>query len=182
MPVLPDYLAPGLRVVFCGTAAGTRSAEVGHYYSGRGNEFWHYLYRAGLTPHQLRPSDDATITSHGIGLTDLAKNIAASADRGLAGAYDIPSFTSKIERYAPAMVAFHGKEAAKAVSRALGHVRTVRLGEQPWQVASSRAFVVPSASGANRNTARLEGKASRLAWFVELRELQDLLCGPEMPG
>jgi TDG/mug DNA glycosylase family protein len=27
--ILPDVLAPGLRVVFCGTAPGTRSAHEG---------------------------------------------------------------------------------------------------------------------------------------------------------
>jgi TDG/mug DNA glycosylase family protein len=36
---LPDYLALDLRVVFCGTAVSARSAEVGGYYAGPGNEF-----------------------------------------------------------------------------------------------------------------------------------------------
>jgi double-stranded uracil-DNA glycosylase len=36
---LPDYLAFGLRVVFCGTAAGKTSASSGHYYAGTGNLF-----------------------------------------------------------------------------------------------------------------------------------------------
>jgi double-stranded uracil-DNA glycosylase len=29
-----------LKVVFCGTAAGTQSAQAGTYYAGRGNYFW----------------------------------------------------------------------------------------------------------------------------------------------
>ena len=33
-PILPDVLAPGLRVVFCGTAPGTASARAGAYYAG----------------------------------------------------------------------------------------------------------------------------------------------------
>jgi TDG/mug DNA glycosylase family protein len=32
-PVLPDVLAPGLRVVFCGYAPGTASARAGAYYA-----------------------------------------------------------------------------------------------------------------------------------------------------
>jgi double-stranded uracil-DNA glycosylase len=171
MPVLPDYLDHGLRVVFCGTAAGTTSAARGHYYAGPGSEFWRYLFEAGLTPYRVGPADDTTITSHGIGLTDLAKHVAASSDRGLASKYDIAGFVAKIERHAPAVVAFHGKEAAKAVSRALGYGRDVSLGLQPWRIAESHVFVVPNASGANRNAARLEGKPSRVAWFVELRGL-----------
>lgn len=37
--ILPDRLGPGLRVVFCGTAAGAVSARKGHYYAGPGNLF-----------------------------------------------------------------------------------------------------------------------------------------------
>lgn len=81
MPLLPDYLDHGLSVVFCGTAVGLRSAARGHY-AGNGNEFWQYVFQAGLTPHQLAPADDASITSHGIGLTDLAKHVAASKRPG----------------------------------------------------------------------------------------------------
>jgi TDG/mug DNA glycosylase family protein len=176
VPVLPDYLDHGLRIIFCGTAVGTTSAVRGHYYAGAGNEFWRYLFEAGLTPRHLAPVDDVTITNFGIGLTDLAKQVAASNDRGLAGQYDVPGLVDKIERYAPVVVACHGKEAAKAVSRALGHGHAVRLGLQAWRIVSSRVFVVPSASGANRNAARLEGKPSRVAWFVELREFVDELA------
>src|SRR3546814_13773735 len=49
-PVLPDVLAPGLRLVFCGSAAGRKSAELGAYYAGPGNKFWPTLYEIGLTP------------------------------------------------------------------------------------------------------------------------------------
>ena len=38
--ILPDVLQPDLKVVFCGTAAGTQSAQAGTYYAGRGNYFW----------------------------------------------------------------------------------------------------------------------------------------------
>ena len=41
--VLPDILQPGLRVVFCGTAAGRASAKARAYYAGPGNSFWKTL-------------------------------------------------------------------------------------------------------------------------------------------
>lgn len=182
MPKLPDYLDHGLRVVFCGTAAATRSAGIGHYYAGRGNDFWVYLFQASLTPRRLAPHDDHTVVSYGIGLTDLAKSVAANTDRELAGEYDVPGFVEKIEHYSPAVVAFHGKEAAKVVSRTLRHGRSVKLGLQPWRIADQRVFVVPSASGANRDASRLEGKPSRVAWFIELRELADALALQRSPG
>jgi TDG/mug DNA glycosylase family protein len=40
MSVLPDVLKPGLKVVFCGTAVGNKSARASAYYAGRGNQFW----------------------------------------------------------------------------------------------------------------------------------------------
>jgi TDG/mug DNA glycosylase family protein len=165
---LPDYLAPNLKVVFCGTAAGKTSAAAGHYYAGAGNLFWTYLYRAGITSEPLFPSTDYRVLEYGVGLTDLAKTIAASTDRGLRAHYHVDSFIQKIERYRPAWVAFHGKEAAKAVSRALGRGDGVGLGEQQWRIGEVPAFVVPSASGANRDASRLEGRVDRGEWFNEL--------------
>jgi TDG/mug DNA glycosylase family protein len=76
MSVLPDVLAPGLRIVFCGTAVSATSAQLGAYYAGPGNKFWVTLCKVGLTPRQLRPEEYATITQYGLGLTDLAKSVA----------------------------------------------------------------------------------------------------------
>lgn len=42
--ILPDVIEPGLRIVFCGTAAGAKSAAVGAYYAGPGNAFWATLH------------------------------------------------------------------------------------------------------------------------------------------
>jgi TDG/mug DNA glycosylase family protein len=165
---LPDYLAPRLRVVFCGTAAGTTSASRGHYYAGPGNLFWTYLYEARITTEPLFPSTDHRVLEFGVGLTDLAKEVAASSDLALKAHYDVDGFVAKIERHQPSWVAFHGKQAAKVVSKHLGHGGSVALGPQPWSVASAQVFVLPSASGSNRDRSRLEGRADRLDWFKDL--------------
>jgi double-stranded uracil-DNA glycosylase len=125
--MLPDYLRHGLPVVFCGTAAGTASAERGHYYAGPGNEFWLYLAEAGLTPRQLRPEEDAEVLDFGIGLTDLVKGIASSSDAGLSGHYDVDGFVGKVGRFQPQWVAFHGKTAARQRGSAAGVTRA-----WPW--------------------------------------------------
>ena len=72
-PVLPDLLRPGLRIVFCGTAAGTVSAARGAYYAHPQNRFWSALHAAGLTPRQLRPEEFGLLPQWGLGLTDIAK-------------------------------------------------------------------------------------------------------------
>lgn len=168
MAILPDYLAPDLRIVFCGTAVGTASADGGHYYAGPGNEFWPFLHQSGLTPVRLAPEQDARVLEFGLGLTDLAKRIAASSDAGLDRHYDIDGFVEKIERIAPAWLAFHGKTASRAASKSLGHGSAISLGQQAWSIGPTRVFVLPSASAANRDPRRLEGRSSRVDWFGEL--------------
>jgi TDG/mug DNA glycosylase family protein len=169
--MLPDYLASGLRVVFCGTAVGTRSAAVGGYYAGPGNEFWGTLHQVGLIPEPLGPHLSHRVIEFGIGLTDLAKDVAASSNRGLESSYDVLEFTAKMEQHKPKWIAFHGKDAAKPVSAALGHGQSVSLGKQDWEVASSKVFVVPSMSGSNRNPKNWDGRNSRESWWFDLANL-----------
>ena len=167
--LLPDHLAPGLRVVFCGTAAGNRSAAVGHYYAGPGNEFWSLLYRSRIIPVALTPEQDDQVRQFDVGLTDLAKKRSASRDRDLSpDDFDVLGLIEKMQRYRPAWLAFHGKTSAAIVSRSLGLGSHVALGLQPWTVGSVKVFVLPSASAANRSTAHLEGRPTRLAWFEAL--------------
>ena len=167
MPVLPDILTTGLRVVFCGTAVGEQSAARGHYYAGRGNDFWRLLSDTGLTPRLLGPDEDGSLPRHGIGMTDLAKHVAQSHDRGLV--YDLPALRAKLESYAPAWVAFTSKEAGRGAARALGHTPP-GLGPQDWSIAATRVFVLPSPSGANRRR-EYDGRASRLEWWQDLADL-----------
>lgn len=143
--VLSDVLAPGLRVVFCGTAVGTTSAQRGAYYAGPGNRFWSVLARVGLTPRQLAPAHFRELPNHGIGLTDLAKYAAGTDEQVSSEAFDTDAFREKIEATAPRAVAFNGKRAAEAV---LG--RSVAYGQQPERIGAASIFVLPSTSGAAR--------------------------------
>ena len=173
MSVLPDFLAPNLRVVFCGTAASKVSAAARHYYAGPGNEFWAFLHDAKIVPVALTPDRDNEVLDYGVGLTDLAKKRSASNDANLSpDDYDVSGLVRKMERYRPEFLAFHGKTAAKVVSRSFRLGPEVALGVQDWTVGGVRVFVLPSGSGSNRSTKYLEGKPTRLAWFKALaREL-----------
>jgi len=63
--------------VIVGTAVGEKSAARGHYYAGPGNEMWRFLHdEAGLTSVRLSPERDHELPRHGIGLTDLVKDLA----------------------------------------------------------------------------------------------------------
>lgn len=113
--ILPDHLAPGLRVVFCGTAPGRISAQRGHYYANPGNGFWGILHTTGLTPERLEPERDAEVLRHGIGLTDLAKHVFGQ-DADLPGdAFDVAGLLAKIAAFQPRALAFTSLTAARAV-------------------------------------------------------------------
>src|SRR5437867_2634199 len=103
MPSLPDYLQPGLRLVFVGFNPSMRSAAVGHYYAGPGNLFWPLLYETGLLPEPLTYAEDHRILDFGIGLTDLVKRpTRSSADllpaEARAGVFQLQT---KLVTYAP---------------------------------------------------------------------------------
>lgn len=143
--VLPDVLQPNLKVVFCGSAVGPRSAEVGAYYAGRGNQFWSVLFRLGLTPRKLDPSEFAILPKYGIGLTDIVKNRSGLDADLISSDSDAAGLRSKIERFAPRALAFNGKRAAQEF-----YGYAVDRGRQPQQIESTAVFVLPSTSGAAR--------------------------------
>lgn len=151
MHKLPDLLAPNLRVIFVGTAAGKRSAELGHYYAGRGNRFWRTLHEIGLTPSQFAPEEDGDLLALGIGLTDISK-LGAGMDHQIAShEFDPAQFVANVRRYRPRAIAFTSKKAAsiwlgKGATRAIPYGRQL---ERP--VEFPEVFVLPSPSGAARS-------------------------------
>jgi TDG/mug DNA glycosylase family protein len=144
-PILPDVLAPDLRVVFCGYAPGTASARAGAYYAGPGNRFWVTLHEIGLTPLLLRPAEFARLPEFGLGLTDVSKT-ASGSDRevGRRGV-DPARLVAAVATASPAHLAFNGKNAARAALD-----RPVDYGPQPERIGDATIWVLPSTSGAAR--------------------------------
>src|SRR6266851_10483295 len=77
---LPDVIAPGLRVLFCGINPGLYSAAVGHHFGRPGNRFWKALHASGFTPRLVSPFEDATLPAHGLGITNLCARTTARAE------------------------------------------------------------------------------------------------------
>ncbi len=160
-PDLPDYLRPGLRLVFVGFNPGELSARVGHYYAGRGNQFWNFLFESGLTPVRLKPEEDYRILEFGFGLTDLVKRWSRSITdiskedfrRG------VPALKEKLLRASPAVIAFNGKTGFEKFEG-----RKAELGVQCNLFGHSRIFVLPSTSGRNGSLSR----SQKLDYFRQL--------------
>jgi len=144
--MLPDLLVPGLRLVFCGTAAGHASARAGHYYAGPGNRFWALLAETGITPRRLRPDEDHLLPAMGIGMTDLAKGVSGM-DRDIpADAYAPAALARLIRRFTPERLAFTSLTAARIALGArhpAGRTRAAAFPNLPL-------WVLPSPSGAAR--------------------------------
>jgi TDG/mug DNA glycosylase family protein len=111
--ILPDILAPGLDVLFCGTAVGATSAARGHYYARPGNLFWRTLAETGLTPRRLAPEDDHLMPGFGLGLTDLAKHVAGQDAEIPASAYAPDRLVALVAVWRPRAVAFTSLTAAR---------------------------------------------------------------------
>lgn len=142
--VLPDRLKPGLKLVFCGTAAGRRSALQGAYYAHAQNRFWKTLYEVGLTPRLYAPAEYELLWGLGIGLTDIAK-FAYGMDHQLPkdalGRDAARDLRSRIARVRPRHLAFTSLRAGRAVmgSKAVA-------GEQQERMAATRVWILPSPS------------------------------------
>jgi len=143
--ILPDVLAPGLRIVFCGTAAGTESARQQAYYAHPQNRFWRALHEAGLTPRRLAPAEYPLMPSFGLGLTDIAKHVSGM-DRelpaGALGRDPCTALRAKIEAHAPAVLAFTSLTAGR---RFLGRA-DAGFGPQPQRIGPTTIWVLPSPS------------------------------------
>lgn len=140
--VLPDVLAPNLKIVFCGSAAGTTSARLGLPYAGPGNKFWPTLHEAGFTPTRWQPADFLKLPTLGYGLTDVNK-IEFGMDTQLTGEDDPDELRRKIVQYRPRILAFTAKRPAMVVLAR----KKVEYGFLEDTIGATRIYVLPSPSG-----------------------------------
>jgi double-stranded uracil-DNA glycosylase len=134
-----------MRVVFCGTAAGTASAKARAYYAGPGNAFWQALHLTGLTPMELVPAEFERLPEYGIGLTDICKTSYGSDAEVGTVEFDAAGLQERIAAAEPANLAFNGKNAARGALE-----RDVGFGLQEEQIGGAAVWVLPSTSGAAR--------------------------------
>ncbi len=144
---VPDLLAPGLSVVFCGINPGLYTAVVGHHFARPGNRFWPALHQAGFTERLYSPFEEDRLLGRGLGVTNLV-------DRATRGANDLTKrelregagrLRHKLLCYRPRVVAVLGLGAYR---QAFASPRA-GLGRQPEAIGGSVVWVLPSPSGAN---------------------------------
>lgn len=142
--VLPERLKPGLKLVFCGTAAGRQSALQQAYYAHGQNRFWKTLHEIGLTPSLFQPHDYEKLWDLGIGLTDIAKyafGMDHQLPRDALGPKAVAALEARIRKAKPAILAFTSLNGGRKVMGA-----NAVAGEQPQRIGETRVFILPSPS------------------------------------
>lgn len=144
---VPDVVAPGLDVLFCGINPSLLSAEVGHHFARPGNRFWPALHLAGFTPRLLRPDEDRELLRYGLGVTNVVDRPTRTAaelsvEELRAGAEALARLVADVR---PRVLAVLGVTAWRQ-----GFVRPkAAAGRQPERVGGAETWVVPNPSGLN---------------------------------
>jgi TDG/mug DNA glycosylase family protein len=144
---VPDVIAPGLRVLFCGINPGLYTAAVGHHFARPGNRFWPALYAAGFTERQLAPFEERLLLRSGYGITNMVERATATADELSAEEFVAGGrrLAAKVKRYRPEFLAVLGIGAYRA---AFGRPKA-KLGPQGDTINGARIWVLPNPSGLN---------------------------------
>ncbi|RNL85024.1 G/U mismatch-specific DNA glycosylase [Halostreptopolyspora alba] len=165
---IPDVIAPGLDVLFCGINPGLYSGHTGHHFARPGNRFWPALHRAGLTPRQLAPFEQHLLPRFGLGITNLVARATARADELTTDELRAggSALAGRLAEYRPGILAVLG---VTAYRQAFGRPKA-GIGPQADRVAETPVWVLPNPSGLN-------ARWDTAAIAVELRRMRD--GGPE---
>jgi TDG/mug DNA glycosylase family protein len=158
---VPDVLAQGLEVVFCGINPGRVSAAAAAHFANPRNDFWRLLHDAGFTPRLYAPPEQFELPALGYGLTNAAYRTTPGSGDLRRGDFDgsAARLAAIAEELRPRFIAFVGKEAYRG---AFGE--RSELGLQERRLGDTLLFVLPSTSPANAAVPYPE----RLRWFAAL--------------
>jgi TDG/mug DNA glycosylase family protein len=165
---VPDVIAPGLRVLFCGINPGLYSGATGHHFARPGNRFWPALHAAGFSDRLLAPWEEHRLLERGYGITNLVGRATATAgeltvDELVAGRRRLER---RVSRTAPAWVAVLGVGAYRTAFGRPG----ATVGRQVEVLGGASLWVLPNPSGLNahyqlpdlvREFAKLRAASSR---------------------
>lgn len=145
--MLPDFVQPGLRVLFCGYNPSVYAAERGVPFARPGNRFWPAVLEAGLVTVDRDPYH--AVTHHRVGFTDLVKRatVAASELSTEELRVGLERVTRLCDWLRPDVVCILGIGGWRSVVD-----RRATVGWQAQRIGPSRVYVMPNPSGLNAST------------------------------
>ncbi|MGI8403140.1 MAG: G/U mismatch-specific DNA glycosylase [Gemmatimonadaceae bacterium] len=144
---IPDIIAPGLSVLFCGINPGLYSAAAERHFARPGNRFWPALHLAGFTTRLVAPHESHELLGSGYGITTLVRRATATA-REITSSELVAGrrrLARTVGTYRPRWVAVLGVGAYRT---AFGRPQAT-VGAQPDTLLGARVWLLPSPSGAN---------------------------------
>lgn len=146
---VPDLIAPGLTVLFCGINPGLYSGATGRHFARPGNRFWKVLHLAGFTDRQLDPSEEHLLLDAGCGITCFVDRTTARADELTKEEFEEGGklLAAKIEKYKPQVLAVLG---IGAYRHAFDRPKAA-VGLQQEMIGDTRIWLLPNPSGLNAN-------------------------------
>ena len=175
MKTLPDFIDEPLLVLSIGINPSLHSVRAGYPFAFSRNRFWPALNASRLITEELLPTVSAMQVlsrRYGIGFTDVVKKPTRGLKDLRAGdfAHWAPLLLKKIERFAPSILWFHGKVAAREFfKRSLEMTPDLKWGTQAFRVCGSRCFISPNPSPANA----AYSLCTIVASYDELAKLRD---------
>ena len=144
---IPDVVGPGLRVLFSGINPSLYSAATGCHFARPGNRFWPALHASGFTASQLRPAEQRSLLSYGLGITNLVSRATARADELTAaelraGGEALAVLAARLEVPFLAVLGLTAYRAAFGVPGAV-------VGPQSQRFGVVQVWVLPNPSGLN---------------------------------
>ncbi|MGW4076511.1 G/U mismatch-specific DNA glycosylase [Streptomyces asiaticus] len=154
--LVPDVVADGLRVLFCGINPGLMTAATGHHFARPGNlpqtpsgrcPLWPALHASGFTPRRLDPSEQSELVRYGLGITNVVARASARADELSDEEYREGGriLEEKVLRLRPRWLAVAGVTAYRV---AFGD-KKAKIGPQPRTIGETRIWALPNPSGLN---------------------------------
>ena len=160
---IPDVLATGLDVLFCGINPGLYSGALGLHFARPGNRFWPALHGGGFTPRRFDPSEQEQLLDLGLGITNVVARATARADElsndELRDGGEV--LAAKVLEFRPKWLAVVGITAYRV---AFGFPKA-QVGRQDQVIGPTRVWVLPNPSGLNAHWT----PAGLAAEFAELR-------------
>jgi len=144
---VPDVIAAGLKVLFCGINPGLYSGWAGHHFARPGNRFWPALLASGFTKRLMRPDEEHQLLAWGYGITNLVERATLasgelSSEELVAGG---KTLLKKVEKYRPRSIAILGISAYRLAF----NDPKATVGRQPEKVSEALVWVLPNPSGLN---------------------------------
>ncbi|MFI5585022.1 G/U mismatch-specific DNA glycosylase [Amycolatopsis sp. NPDC051758] len=144
---IPDVLAPGLDVLFCGINPGLYSGTLGQHFARPGNRFWPALHNGGFTPRLFHPDEQEELLKLKLGITNVVARTTARADELTDDELREGGklLQAKVEKYRPRWLAVVGITAYRT---AFGFPKA-RVGRQEHRIGETGVWVLPNPSGLN---------------------------------